>query len=262
MTVALFTPFFGGAYLLMILATLLFVFTTKKWIAHSLFSAAILSMSIFIALVWIHIGYPPMRTLGDTRMWYAFFLPTIGYITFIRKKYNWFLVYSLGMTLIFLLLNILKPENFSKELAPALQSAWFAPHVIVYILGYALLAASALVGAFSLYTMYFKTFRNELINLADNFVYIGLAFVTFGLLFGAFWAKQAWGHYWTWDPKETWAFLTWLIYLIYIHLRISAPTKLKTSLWILSLAFVILLLAWFGLNILPSAQNSVHIYSN
>ena len=262
MTVAQFTPFFGSAYLIMVLATLFLFFKMPKWISHLLFVLAITIMTAFISAVWLHIGYPPMRTLGDTRMWYAFFLPLIGYITYLRKQYLWFLLYALVMTFVFVLLNILKPEAFSKELAPALQSAWFAPHVIVYILGYAFLAASALVGVFSLYSIYFNSKKGDLLPLADNFVYSGLAFVTFGLLFGAFWAKQAWGHYWTWDPKETWAFLTWLIYLIYIHLRISFPSKLHTPVWILSLAFVILLLAWFGLNYLPSAQNSVHIYAN
>ncbi|MGM0641824.1 MAG: cytochrome c biogenesis protein CcsA, partial [Thermotogota bacterium] len=86
------------------------------------------------------------------------------------------------------------------------------------------------------------------------------AFLTFGLLFGALWAKEAWGHYWTWDPKETWAFLTWLVYLLFIHYRYFYPNKKKNALWLLSLAFVILLLCWFGINALPTGANSVHTY--
>jgi ABC-type transport system involved in cytochrome c biogenesis permease subunit len=82
-----------------------------------------------------------------------------------------------------------------------------------------------------------------------------------GLLFGALWAKEAWGHYWTWDPKETWAFLTWAVYLIYIHARIKNSIKTHQATWILALAFAVLLVAWFGVNYLPSAVNSVHTYS-
>ena len=99
------------------------------------------------------------------------------------------------------------------------------------------------------------------LQLADNLVYIGFSFLTLGLLFGALWAKEAWGHYWTWDPKETWAFLTWLAYLTYMHFRTYQPKKTRAPLWTLSLAFVVLLICWFGINYLPSAQNSVHVYS-
>ena len=57
-------------------------------------------------------------------------------------------------------------------------------------------------------------------ELCDNLVNVGLAFMTLGMLFGALWAKEAWGHYWSWDPKETWAAATWLGYLCYIHFQI------------------------------------------
>ena len=49
-----------------------------------------------------------------------------------------------------------------------------------------------------------------MMSLCDNLVYVGMAFLTIGMLFGALWAKEAWGHYWNWDPKETWAAATWL----------------------------------------------------
>ncbi|MEA3445388.1 MAG: cytochrome c biogenesis protein CcsA [Bacteroidota bacterium] len=164
------------------------------------------------------------------------------------------------MALLFLLLNYFKPEIHAKSLMPALQSPWFVPHVIVYIFAYALLAASSLVAIKALYHEYFDLQQKNLLPLADNIVFIGFAFLTLGLLFGALWAKEAWGHYWTWDPKETWAFLTWLMYLIYIHYRHNKPHVKRGPLWSLSLAFVILLIAWFGINYLPSAQFSVHTY--
>ncbi len=153
------------------------------------------------------------------------------------------------------------PENFSKTLMPALQSPWFVPHVVVYIFAYAFLAASSLVAVRGLYQHYYKKLDNKVMLMADNLVYLGFSFLSLGLLFGALWAKEAWGHYWTWDPKETWALITWLGYLIYIHRRYHVPSVFKSSLWILALAFVILLVCWFGVNYLPSAQFSVHTYS-
>jgi ABC-type transport system involved in cytochrome c biogenesis permease subunit len=131
---------------------------------------------------------------------------------------------------------------------------------VVYIFGYAMLGISTLVAIYGLYRFYTGNLESRIILLADNLVYIGFAFLTLGLLFGALWAKQAWGQYWTWDPKETWAFLTWLGYLLYIHVRYQHPARVNLSLWVLSLAFVILIVAWFGINYLPSAENSVHVY--
>ena len=144
---------------------------------------------------------------------------------------------------------------------PALRSIWFVPHVIVYIISYALLAASSVVSLKALYTIYIKKKKVEVIALADNLVYIGFAFLTLGLLFGALWAKEAWGHYWTWDPKETWALLTWLVYLIYLHLRTFKTVNSTKAIWVLALAFIVLLICWFGVNYLPSAANSVHTYT-
>ncbi len=215
----------------------------------------------YLIVLWHSLGRAPMRTLGETRLWYSFFLGLIGYLTYLRWNYKWFLVYSILMAVLFMIINIVFPENFSKTLMPALQSPWFVPHVIVYIFAYALLGAASIVAVYGLYMEYFRVFRKSLLQLGDNLVYIGFAFLTLGLLFGAVWAKEAWGHYWTWDPKETWAFITWMVYLIYIHFRYFHPKKVKTPLWILALAFVVLLIAWFGVNYLPSAQSSVHVYS-
>ncbi len=217
---------------------------------------------VFLSIMWIEIERPPFRTLGETRIWYAVFLPIVGILTFNNWKYKWFLFYSLFLAILFLIINILNPENFDKTLMPALQSPWFVPHVIVYMVSYAFLGVSSLVSAWGIYLLKFKTFKTELLDKADNLVYIGFSFLTLGLLFGALWAKEAWGHYWTWDPKETWALLTWFAYLLYIHFRYRHKKKIVIALWILALAFIILLICWVGINYLAVASNSVHTYGS
>ncbi len=236
---------------------------TKKTSGMILLTVGIVILTLFIVNLWIKLERPPLRTLGETRLWYSLFLAIVGLVFFIRWKYYWFVVFSFFMSALFLVLNIYFPENFSKTLMPALNSPWFVPHVIVYIVAYALLGASSLVAAKQLFDHHIKkkTIRSAF-QLADNLVYLGFSFLTMGLLFGALWAKEAWGHYWTWDPKETWAFLTWSVYLIYIHARVKNSIKPKQALWILAIAFVVLLISWFGVNYLPSAVNSVHTYSN
>lgn len=222
----------------------------------------ILLISIFAANLWRHLERPPMRTLGETRLWYAVFLPVIGLVVFRLWKFTWLLCYSLVMAMVFLGVNYFNPETYNKALMPALQSVWFIPHVLVYIFSYALLAASSIVAGIGIYKWYKNTYSDSLLIVADNLVYIGFGFLSLGLLFGALWAKEAWGHYWTWDPKETWAMLTWLGYLIYMHLRYRNPDAVKMPLYCLSLAFVVLLLCWFGVNYMPSASQSVHTYTN
>lgn len=221
-----------------------------------------LSLAIFIVLLWTNLQRPPLRTLGETRLWYSFFLAISGYVIFKRWKIKLMLMYSLGMAILFLLLNFLNPDIHSKTLMPALQSIWFVPHVIVYMIAYALLGLSALFGLLGLYTIRKDNLKEDFVLKTDNIVYIGFGFLTLGLIFGALWAKEAWGHYWTWDPKETWAFLTWAVYLIYIHFRIKSNISHKHMFSILLLAFIILLICWLGISYLPASQNSIHIYSS
>jgi cytochrome c-type biogenesis protein CcsB len=221
-----------------------------------------ITIALFIIGLWVNFGRPPLRTLGETRLWYGLFLPIIGLIIQAKWKYGIFLIYCLFMASLFLFIDFMKPETYDKTLMPALQSVWFVPHVVVYILSYAILAGSSIVAVWGLFRFYRNKFDMQLLHLGDNLVYIGFAFLTLGLLFGALWAKEAWGHYWTWDPKETWAFITWIGYLIYMHFRYFNPKKVKSPLWILSIAFIILLICWFGINYLPSAQTSVHVYGS
>ena len=134
----------------------------------------------------------------------------------------------------------------TKTLVPALQSPWFAPHVFVYIFAYTLLGIAVIIAWW---------------KLADDLVYVSLAFLTIGMLFGALWAKEAWGHYWSWDPKETWAAITWIAYLVYIHYRQIPLHRERLALWMLIISFVLLQMCWWGINYLPSAQgSSVHTY--
>lgn len=214
----------------------------------------------FMIAMWVALERPPMRTMGETRLWYSFFMAVAGIIVYSRWKYKWILSFSTIMALVYITVNLLKPQIHTKSLMPALQSPWFAPHVIVYMFSYGMLGAATIM---ALYVLIFKkddvTARET--STTDNLVATGLAFLTFGMLFGALWAQEAWGTYWAWDPKETWAAITWLTYLLYVHYRISRPKDHQTAMWILILAFICLQICWWGINYLPSAHaTSVHVY--
>ena len=215
----------------------------------------------FIALMWVSLERPPLRTMGETRLWYSFFLPLAGIVTYSRWRYKWILSFSTLLAAVFICVNIFRPEIHNKTLMPALQSPWFAPHVIIYMFAYAMLGAAAVM---SLYLLFFK--REERrpgeMGLCDNLVLVGLSFMTLGMLTGALWAKEAWGHYWAWDPKETWAAVTWFSYLVYVHWRSAFAHKRRAALIMLLVSFCLLQMCWWGINYLPSAQaTSVHTYN-
>lgn len=224
--------------------------------------AGVALFSIFVVLLWIGLDRPPMRTMGETRLWYSLFLSGIGVILFLRWKYRWMLAFSLLVASVFIIINLLKPEIHSKNLMPALQSVWFIPHVVTYILSYAFLSASTIVSVILLSKYKRLNSGDSLFQMLDNLVYIGYGLLMVGLLIGAIWAKEAWGNYWSWDPKETWAFITAAAYILYIHIRLRENKPRRITLWLLVFSFVLLLITWKGVNYLPSAKNSVHVYSN
>lgn len=241
----------------------------KRSMAFALTGAGLAVFFAYILMMWIALERPPLRTMGETRLWYSFFLPLSGIIVFARWRYKWILTFSTLLATVFICVNIFKPEIHSKALMPALQSPWFAPHVIVYMMAYALLGAAVVM---ALYLLFFKkgvdlsngntSSLDKEMEITDSLVYVGLSFVTLGMLMGALWAKEAWGHYWSWDPKETWAAITWLSYLVYIHFRRYRPASLRPALWMLLLSFCLLQMCWWGINYLPSAQGvSVHTYN-
>lgn len=236
------------------------------WRGNSIVSyiTTILGLLVFasyITIMWVILERPPLRTMGETRLWYSLFLPLAGFMVYYRWHYKWILSFSTILSIVFICVNLFKPEIHSKTLMPALQSPWFAPHVIVYMFSYALFGAAMLM---AVYLLFFKktAIIDKEMDIADNLVYVGYSFLTIGMLFGALWAKEAWGHYWSWDPKETWAAVTWFGYLVYIHYRLNKNRSIHRALVLLIFCFILLQMCWWGINYLPSAQvSSVHTYT-
>ena len=213
----------------------------------------------FITGLWITLGRPPMRTMGETRRWYSLFTLLSGLATYRQRGYNWILFFSTVVAGVFVLINLLRPEIHDQTLMPALQSIWFIPHVSVYMFSYSVMGCAFLLALRGMCKP-----REEYLTAADSMVYTGMAFLTFGMISGAIWAKQAWGHHWNWDPKETWAAITYLLYLLYIHLRIYDKKRRSKRFFygLLILAFAALQMCWWGVNYLPSAkEGSLHTYT-
>lgn len=248
---------FGISAILLSAAGALFALSGRRKYALSYGTGSILVLASFIVLLWIGLERPPLRTMGETRLWYSFFALVSGLFTYLRWRYKWILSFSTVLATVFIIINILKPEIHDQSLMPALQSPWFIPHVTVYMFSYSLLGCAFLIAAFGLFSK-----GKDMLDAADTLVYIGTAFLTFGMLSGAIWAKEAWGHYWSWDPKETWALVTWLCYVLYIHLRLMGKTSQKKLYLLLIFSFLCLQMCWWGVNYLPTAQDSIHVYNS
>ncbi|MHC5037075.1 MAG: cytochrome c biogenesis protein CcsA [Planctomycetota bacterium] len=136
-------------------------------------------------------------------------------------------------------------EDRIKPLPPALQSNLFLPHVMTYLLTYAALAKGMILSVVTLIHRRWGDWE-PVEKVAYRMTAMGFPLLTAGLLLGAVWAQRAWGDYWSWDPKEVWSLNTWLIYLIYFHvrMRVKRPSWWCDLLNILgSLAIVVALLA-------------------
>lgn len=224
------------------------------------FAAGTAVFLAFIIALWASLGRPPMRTMGETRLFYSLFVSVVGWIVYLRWKYRWIPTFATILATVFIIINIVKPQIHDQALMPALQSFWFVPHVIVYMFSYALMGCALLMLLYG-YCPDGRGRRPVLLGIADNLVYTGTALLIIGMLFGAIWAKQAWGHYWNWDPKETWAALTWLSYVSYIHVRYRYPLRYRSATLLLAASFLFLQICWYGINYLPAATKSLHSYT-
>ncbi len=182
---------------------------------------------------------------------------------------NRFRFHALGavtMPVVTLLVLYASAQNRTgKALMPALNSSWLVYHVSTVIVAY-----SAFAVAFAISLMYL--FRDkakkdgfwdkhmpgkaQLDILSYRAARLGLIFLTITILLGALWAEQAWGNYWTWDPKETWSLITWLVYAMYLHLRMGRGLKGKAAALFAVIGFICVLFTYVGVNTLLPGLHS------
>nr|YP_010899760.1 cytochrome c heme attachment protein [Ormosia balansae]WHS15824.1 cytochrome c heme attachment protein [Ormosia balansae] len=113
---------------------------------------------------------------------------------------------------------------------------------------------------------YRNYYRSQFIQQLDRWSYriisLGFIFLTIGILSGAVWANEAWGSYWNWDPKETWAFITWTIFAIYLHTRKNKKLEGVNSSIVASMGFLIIWICYFGINLLGIGLHSYGLFTS
>lgn len=214
--------------------------------------SAVAVQGLFILWLWMALSHPPMRTMGDTRLWYTFFLYLSGAAVFTIYRFRWISIFTTVLGLVFNIINIARPELHTEPLQPVLQSAWFIPHVSIYMFSYAVLGCATLLMLINLYRH-----SPDRQQAANRLLRLGIALFGIGMLLGALWAKQAWGNYWNWDAKETWAAMAWTLYLTALH---CDRKHTKTAAIVSLVAFMALQMCWWGIRYLPQAADSAHVY--
>lgn len=154
---------------------------------------------------------------------------------------------------------ILKYTYFDHVQTPALHSPWFAPHVVVYMGCYLSMTLALLLALHQLIAKH--SVAASAMRRIDSLVAFGIPLMTIGMLLGALWAKESWGVCWSWDPKETLAAVTWLLFLAYSHLRHYRPARRGAAIALLIVAYLCLQMCWWGINLISSWQaSSLHVY--
>jgi ABC-type transport system involved in cytochrome c biogenesis permease subunit len=169
------------------------------------------------------------------------------------------LVYFGGTVLSIILLAVASSPNIPKVALPpipALRSHWLVLHVTFSFIGEAFFAF-----AFAASVYYLSVKDEEKKKAADRITYISIGigypvFTAGALIFGAIWAQYAWGSYWSWDPKETWALVTWIVYTGYLHIRFVAKLKGRASAILSIIGFSLTMFTFFGVNYLLSGLHS------
>lgn len=193
----------------------------------------------------------------------VFFSGIIALLLFlyrIQKKWKVFQFIMFGSTIVALILlaiasSPIAPREIQPPI-PALQSMWLVLHVTFSFIGESFFALSFITA------IYYLVVKDEEKKFnADRLTYtaiaIGYPIYTAGaLIFGAIWAESAWGRYWSWDPKETWALITWLVYTAYLHSRLVKSLRGKISAILAIIGFLFTIFTFFGVNFLLSGLHS------
>ena len=196
-------------------------------------------------------GHVPLTNYYESLIFFSWSLSV--FIIFMRKRslYPVITCVAAGLSLMLMGYASLSPgvEKSIQPLIPALQSNWLHIHVITCFLGYAAFAVSFICGA-----LYFFgpgriiPARESLEDINYRSIIIGFSMLTSGILTGAVWAHFAWGSYWSWDPKETWSLITWIIYALVLHLRLTGGLKGRRIAILSIVGFASVIMTYFGVN--------------
>jgi cytochrome c-type biogenesis protein CcsB len=213
-------------------------------------------------------GHLPVTSMHEAASFFAWCVVLIYFFLEFRYKIGIMGSFILPIVLLLMITAAFLPRTMA-PLAPALRSHWLWIHTI-----FAFVSNAAFAVAFGIGTMYllqehylkskhlhglFQRLPSlqMLDEINHKLINIGFPFLTMAIITGSLWAESAWGRFWNWDPKEVWSLITWFIYAVVLHLRLTAGWRKKRAAMLSVIGFIVVLFTFFGVNFL---LKSVHTF--
>ena len=231
------------------------------------------AQTVAIILRWVAsyrmgIGHAPFSNLYESLIFFAWTIMFLYMIVEWRTKNKTFGTFVTPLAFLALAYASFSPNISShiQPLIPALKSNWLISHVITCFFGYAAFGVSFGLSIMYLLKRLDAPKRNNIFlklipsqeildDLNYQMIVIGFLMLTLGIITGSVWAHSAWGSYWSWDPKETWSLITWLIYAAVIHSRMVRGWKGKKIAILSMVGFFCVLFTYFGVNYLAGLHS-------
>jgi cytochrome c-type biogenesis protein CcsB len=265
--------FFYIALFLYVISTifyLLYLTVSKKIferLGHYFFIAGLFIHFLATFFRYLKAGYTPITNTYEALSFFS--LCVACFFLYIKKIYKMELLGSIFLPVLTII--FISAFAFPTEIKPlpAILNSWWLPvHAIFSFVGNAVFLISFLVSV--VYLVVEKKIKEKRFSPAaarfpsletlDSINYqcisYGFLFLTVGILTGSIWAKTTWGSYWSWDPKETWSLITWIVYAILIHNRLTIGWRGRKTAYMMIIGFLSILITFFGVNLFLGGQHS------
>jgi cytochrome c-type biogenesis protein CcsB len=262
-----------GAYTVSAVLYILYAVTKKEAVGRAGFFALGFSLLVHVASLVArtiiaraipeHGWYVPWSNWFESFSFFGGVITAVFFAVQSWRKLNILGAFVVPLAWVMLFVS-LSHDRSIPHLAPALQSYWMSIHVPVMFLSYSAFANAFALGlAYLIQQHQIKSKKPSEFSYAlppleeiDRLIYtiIAIAFpvLTLGVMLGARWAYDAWGRYWGWDPKETWALITWLVYLVYLHMRLVVGWRGRKAVYLSMAGFGVVLFTYAGVNYLSA----------
>ncbi|MCK5286506.1 MAG: c-type cytochrome biogenesis protein CcsB [Thermodesulfovibrionia bacterium] len=251
-------------YFIATVVGIIWLFRGKKATSKLIFVIAAIGFifhTLNIIVRYIEGGHIPITNLHEASSFFSWCILVLFFILEARYRIDLLGAFIMPIVLILMLSSSVLPREINPSLNPVLKSYWFGIHTTLAFIGDAAFALAAGVGV-----MYLIQERNvkskhpsalfqrlPSLQILDEINYrlisLGFPLLTLAIITGVIWANTAWGTYWRWDPKEVWSLITWIIYALVLHLRLSIGWRGKKAAGLSILGFILVIFTFFGVTL-------------
>ena len=246
--------------LFMVCLTMAFLSVIRRrpvqWLSIGILALSFAALTLCMALRWIISGTIPMANGYETMLLMAWMIQLMA--LFLHRRFPIIITFGLLMSGFFLLVShISQMDPKISHVMPVLSSPLLSLHVSIIMMAFALLSLTFIIGIFSLVMPKNTELSTQNYKLSILFLFPAMTCLGFGIFIGAIWANISWGTYWSWDPKEVWALITFMIYGIALHDK-SLPWLRNPKHYHLFMvfAFLTILMTYFGVNYFLGGMHS------